>query len=211
MEPTVKKTNRFSPFIFAAALIALLAGCSSTRVVDSWKDPSFDPSQFQKTLVVFQHPDPGVRRMVEEEMARDIPHAVPAYEVLSDGEIRDIDRVKQKVRQLGFDSAVVMRLVGVDKQVTYEPAHPIGAPPYPYYMYDFWPAWAWGWTTVWEPGYVRTDQIVKIATYVYDLRQDKLVWTSDSETFNPASLRTAVAEVVKVTARKAGEALRARG
>jgi hypothetical protein len=60
-------------------------------------------------------------------------------------------------------------------------------------------------------GYVRTDRIVKIATNVYDLRQDKLVWASESETFNPATLRTAVAEVVKVTARKAGEALRARG
>jgi hypothetical protein len=202
---------RFFALVCAALFTALLAACSSTQIVDSWKDPSFDPAQFRNTLVVFQHPDPGVRRRVEDEMARDIPHAVPAYQALGDNEVRDIDRVKQKVRELGFDSAVVMRLVGVDKQVTYEPPHPIGAPPYPYYTYDFWPAWAWGWTAAWEPGYVRTDRIVKIATDVYDLRQDKLVWASESETFNPASLRTAVAEVVKVTARKAGDALRARG
>jgi hypothetical protein len=64
--------------------------------------------------------------MVEDEMARDIPHAVPAYQVLGDNEVRDIDRVRQ-------------------------PPHPIGAPPYPYYMYDFWPAWAWGWTAAREP------------------------------------------------------------
>jgi hypothetical protein len=206
----MNSVQRFTLNVVGAILAALLAACASTRIVDSWKDPSFDPAQFQKTLVVFQHPDPGVRRSVEDEMARDIPHAVPAYTVLSDSEVRNIDRVKERVRELGFDSAVVMRYIGVDKEVTYEPPHPIGAP-YPYYMYDFWPFWAYGWTAAWEPGYVRTDRIVKIATYIYDLRQDKLVWTSESETFNPSSLRTAVAEVVKVTARKAGDALRAHG
>jgi hypothetical protein len=197
---------------FTLVLVAaIVAACASTTIVDSWKDPSFDPSQFQKTLVVFQHPDPTVRRAVEDELARDIPHAVPGYEVLADNEVRDIDRAREKVRALGFDSAVIMRLVGVDKEVTYEPAHPIGAPAYPFHRYDFWPFWAYGWTAAWDPGYVRTDRIVKIATYIYDLRQDKLVWTSESETFNPQSLRTAVAEVVKVTARKAGDALRAHG
>jgi hypothetical protein len=203
--------HRISRLLFACALAVLAGACATTRIVDAWKDPSFDPAQFQKTLVVFQHPDPGVRRMVEDEMARDIPHSAPSYQVLSDTEIRDIDRAREKVRALGFDSAVVMRLTGVDKQLTYEPPHPIGAPAYPFYMYDFWPAWAWGWTAAWEPGYVRTDRIVRISTQVYDLRQDKLVWASESETFNPTSLRTAVAEIVKVTARKAGDALRARG
>ena len=101
MEPTVKKTNRFSPFIFAAALIALLAGCSSTRVVDSWKDPSFDPSQFQKTLVVFQHPDPGGMAQGPEQLRLgQEPHPAPGeIGQIGDGEGIEVGQVVRRQQQ----------------------------------------------------------------------------------------------------------------
>jgi hypothetical protein len=40
---------------------------------------------------------------------------------------------------------------------------------------------------------------------------DKLVWASQSETFNPASLRETVDDVLRVTSRATGEVLKARG
>jgi len=64
---------------------------------------------------------------------------------------------------------------------------------------------------VYEPGYLRHDRIVRIATNVYSVKLDKLVWASESETFNPASLRGAVAEVVHVNAQAAAKAMRSRG
>lgn len=53
--------------------------------------------------------------------------------------------------------------------------------------------------------------MVHIATSLYSVADDKLVWASQSETFNPASLREAVGEVVQVTSRATSEALKARG
>ena len=200
--------QRLALLAFAALLAAMLGGCATTHVTSAWKDPDFSRVTFDKVLVVFQNADPALRRVLEEEMARHIPNAVPAHALFGDAEIRDVERVRARVREQGFDSSVVMRVVTVDREVTYSPARMYVVPGYYRGFYGY---WRYGWGTVYDPGYLRTDRIVHIATNVYDVRADKLVWASQSETFNPASLRSAIGEVVKATSRAAGEALRTRG
>jgi hypothetical protein len=189
---------------FVAALAALAAGCAATRITSVWEDPAFRTVPFRKVLAVFQNADPGLRRIVEDEMARDIPNATPAYTVFRDEELRDVAHVKERVKELGFDSSVVMRVVGVEHQQSYVPPSVYTVPGY---YRGFWGYWGYGWTTVYEPGYLRNDRVVRIQTNIYSVPDDKLVWASESETFNPASLKGAVAEVVKVTAKRAASAM----
>ncbi|HUP97008.1 MAG TPA: hypothetical protein VM073_03660 [Usitatibacter sp.] len=200
--------HRYVLLLFAAVLAALVSGCATTEIVTSWKDPDLGRVPFRKVLVVFQHADPAIRRVLEDEMARDVPNSVPAYQLFNDSEVRDIERVKARVRADGFDSAVIMRVVSVDREVSYRPGRIYGVPAY---YGGFWGYWGYGWGTVYDPGYLRSDRIVTIATNVYGVQEDKLVWASQSETFNPQSLRGAIAEVVKVTSRATGEVLKARG
>ena len=200
--------HRWILLLFAAALAAIAAGCASTEIVSVWKDPDLGRVPFRKVLVVFQHSDPAIRRVLEEEMARDIPGSTPAHALFSDAEVRDMERVKARVRAEGFDSAVIMRIVSVDREVSYRPGRLYAAPGF---YRDFWGYWGYGWSSVYDPGYLRSDRIVTIATNVYSVADDKLVFASQSETFNPQSLRSAIAEVVKVTSRATGEVLKARG
>ena len=199
--------NRFALLAIVAILAAVVAGCASTQIVSSWKDESFGRTTLAKTLVVFQNRDPALRRTLEDEMARDIPGSTPAYRVFNDDEVQDLDRVKARVREMGFDSAVVMRVVSVDREISYMP--PMRPYLVPSMHRHFWGYWGYGWRAVYDPMYLRNDRILTIATNVYDVRQDKLVWASQSETFNPMTLRGAIAEVVKVTSKATGEALRA--
>lgn len=194
--------------LLGGVIVLVAAACATTQITSSWQDPDFARVPFSKVLVVFQSADPGLRRIVEDEMARDIPNAVPGYRVLTDDEVRDVARAKVRVREQGFDSAVVMRVVGVEHEQSYVPPR-VYAVPAPYR--DFWGYWGYGWAQVYEPGYLRHNRIVRMSTNVYSVAGDKLVWASESETFNPSSLRTAVAEVVRVTARATGDALRGRG
>jgi hypothetical protein len=198
--------HRYTLLLVSALIAAIGFGCATTRIQDSWRDPDFSSTRFDKTLLVFQSADPGERRILEDEMARAIPHGTPAYQVLRDEELRDIDRVKAHVRELGFDSAVVMRIANVKRDLSLEPPMP-----YPGPYGHLWGYWGFGWNTVYDPAYLRTDETYVISTNVYDVPRDKLVWASRSETFNPASLRSAIAEVVKVTSKATGDALRARG
>lgn len=194
--------------LVAAAMAALLGGCASTQITSAWKDPDLGRLPFRKVLVVFQHSDPELRMRLERSMAAEIPASVPAHAIFSDAEVRDIEAVKKRVRAEGFDSAVIMRIVGVDREVSYVPGRLYSVPAFYHGFYGY---WGYGWRTVYDPGYMRSDRIVTISTNVYSVTDDKLVWASQSETFNPTSLRSAVSEVVRVTAKATGEALRARG
>jgi hypothetical protein len=98
--------------------------------------------------------------------------------------------------------------VSVDREVSYRPGRVYGVPRFYGGFYGY---WGYGWGMVYDPGYLRSDRIVTIATNVYSVADDKLVWASQSETFNPGSLRNAIGEVVKVTSRATGEVLKARG
>jgi hypothetical protein len=191
-----------------AALLAALAGCASTQITSAWSDADLKSVPFRKVLVVFQHSDPRLREALERRMAADIPNAVPAHAIFSHEEVRDIEKVKARVREQGFDSSVIMRLVSVDREVRYVPGRVYHVPGWYHGFYGY---WGYGWGTVYEPGYMRSDRVVNIATNVYSVANDKLVWASQSETFNPASLRDAVGEVLQVTSRATGEVLKARG
>ena len=200
--------HRYFLLLVAAALAALLGGCASTQITSAWKDPDLARLPFRKVLVVFQHSDAELRMRLERSMAAEIPNPVPAHAIFSDAEVRDTEAVKGRVRAEGFDSAVIMRIVGVDREVSYVPGRLYAVPGFYHGFYGY---WGYGWRTVYDPGYMRSDRVVTISTNVYGVAEDKLVWASQSETFNPSSLRNAVTEVVRVTSKATGEALRLRG
>lgn len=202
--PAARRTLAF----LAAATALVAAGCASTRITSAWQDPTFRDVAFRKVLVVFQNADPRLRRVAEDEMARDIPDSTAAYRVLRDDELRDVAKVKARLKALGFDSSVVMRVVGVEHRRTYVPSQMYAVPGY---YHGFWGYWGRGWTTAYEPEHLRNDRVVRIATNVYGLPADKLVWASESETFDPVSFPGAIGEVVQVTAKAAAEAMRSRG
>jgi hypothetical protein len=193
---------------FGAFVAALAGGCATTEITSVFRDPDLASVPFRKVLVVFQHSDPRLRQALERRMAAEIPNAVPAHAIFSDEEVRDIEKVKARVREQGFDSSVIMRIVGVDREVTYRPGRLYHVPGFYRGFYGY---WGYGWRTVYDPGFYRNDRIVTIATNVYSVADDKLVWASQSETFNPASLREAVGEVLRVTSKATGEVLKARG
>ena len=176
------------------ALSALVAACApTTQVVNSWKDPEAGAISFKKVITACICGDAGTRRTVEEALSKRIAGSTPSYTLISDAELKDREAAKAKVQQAGFDGAVVMFLVSVDKQQTYVPGTAYAVPS----AYgNMWGGWAYGWSTVYDPGYVRTDQYVSFNTNVYSVPDAKLVWASRSETMNPSSVPQLADEVI---------------
>jgi hypothetical protein len=195
----------FASAIFAILLAVIAAGCASTRITSEWKDPSLARLPLQKVLAVFQTPDAARRRQFEDRVAREFPNAIASYTVIRDEELRNLDRVKQRVRDLGFDALLIMRVTAVERQQTYVPPASYMRP---VEYVDLWGYWNFGWAQVYEPGYLRTDRVVKISTTLYSLPDDTLVFASESESFDPASLEKAVAETAKVVAKAVRETRR---
>jgi len=195
--------------LLAAALIAAVAGgCATTQLTSVYRDPDLSRVPFKKVLVVFQHRDPQLRAQLERAMAAEIANAVPAHALFGDDDVRNPDTVRARLREQGFDSTVIMRLAGVEREVRYVPGRLYAAPAY---YRDPWGFWGYGWRTAYDPGYLREDRIVAVATNVYSVADDKLVFASQSETFDPSSLREVVRSVVTAMSRATGEQLRTRG
>jgi hypothetical protein len=192
------KTVRIGAFLLLVTLTLAPLGCSSTSFDSTWRDPQARPVQLEgkKVVGIFMTNRPAIRRRAEDAMAREISargaQGVPAYTVLSDEEVKDQDASKAKLESLGFSGAVTMRVVGRETQYTYQPDVVWVRP----YYRTFWGGyWRWGWGTVYEPGYLTADRIVRVETLVYSLEQDRLIWAGVSRTIDPEHLENFIGEL----------------
>ena len=174
--------------------LALLAACApTTEVLNSWADPSAGQVRFKKMLNVCACKDEAMRRTVEDQLTKRITGSTPSYTILSEGDLQDREAARAKVQAGGYDGAVVMVLVSVDRTQTYVPGSAYAVPAPYTSMYG---GWGYGWSTYYDPGYVDTDQLVDFNTNVYRVQDEKLIWASRTQTTDPTSVGSMVDEII---------------
>lgn len=193
--------------VSAAAAVALAvapgAGCATTttEIEQTWQAPSAAQTRFTKVLAVYAGKDVTVRRSAEDRLVQRLAAqgvtARPAYAVLTDAEIANLDAAKTKLRAQGFDGVVAMRVVDRETQVEYSPGTFDG------YWGVAWPYWGYGYGYGY-PGYAYTETIVRIETTAYSLDTNKLVWSALSATTDPASVGEMMNDVTQVVATELG-------
>ena len=180
-------------------VVAITACAASTRITSSWTDPSPGSLEFNRTLVVFMSANEGIRRTAEDQLASLIERseAVASYTMFPGDTGLDEASAKAAISDAGYDGAVVMRIISRDQQLTYTPGMS-----YPANYGSFWGYYGYGWGSVYDPGYLSTDTIVTVETTVYSIRDDKLIWSGVSETFNPNNAESLVDDVARAVARE---------
>ena len=190
--------------LLGLGLSAALAGCASTRIETQWKEPGLAAKDlaFRRVIALAQLDDETTRRAAEDELVRVLTsspraqarsmEASPAYELISTSELGDVAGMRRKVEAAGFDGAVVMRLIASEERVTYMPGR-----------YET----MWGRVVSYDPGYTVVDQIVRVETGLYSIRERELLWSGVTRTMNPRDLRDLIEEV----ARAIGQELEAQG
>ena len=176
------------PLLAFAALV--LASCSNTRLVTQWQDPSVTQLRFTKVLSLCIAKGQDVRRETEDLLCAQMPRVAckPAYLAIPESMITDPEEANALAQQESFDGAVVIRLLDAREQVTYVP---------PSYGPTFWGYYGYAWPMAYDPGSFRTDQIVRIETSIYSVKEDRLLWVGTTETMNPDSLPDLVKDVAK--------------
>ena len=193
---------------FVAAFGLLLAACATARVETSWKDPAVGPSDFafEKVLVMVRVTDGAARRVGEDELVRFLKSgprgqageltADASYRMLDDRDLADRQKARALVEAQGFDGLVLMSFVSSQEKVTVQP------PSY---------GTAWGYygarPIVYDPGYVRTDTILRVETTIYRVADGKLLWTGISRALNPKDVK----DLVRDVAESVGDELRSQG
>lgn len=171
----------------AAVVVALaLAGCASTTMQSTWRDPAYAGGAFRKVLVLGQFArDVTARRVLEDTLAARIrtagTDAVPGWQHLPSEGPADEAGFNAAVAASGADAMLMVRLLGIDTQTNVSTMLMPGPGPglgwYGYYSH---------WYAVPQ---VTQYQVAVVETTLIDVKSKRIVWSGTSETFNPTSVQ----------------------
>ena len=192
----------FSKLLNLALIILTmtLTACSSTTMKSTWKNPDSQPLHFQKgdtVIALVMSPNEGVRRHAEFALAKELTSrgiikGVPAYTIIPTEDLRNETQAKAHIEESGASGVVVMRVVEKSQKVTATQPVYTGRR----YRSFYGGYYGAGWGSAYSPGYLRRDTIYSIETLVYDLKQGKLVWAGQSDTYNPSKVETVIKEII---------------
>jgi hypothetical protein len=187
--------GRIVGWLIAAAL--LLGGCAATQIINQWSNPSYAAASFKRILVIGVSKQTSIRRTFEDEFVAQLKaagtDAAPSYEFTpEDGPVEE-SRLARAVKQAGADAVITTRLVRVEKQAEYIPGT---YGPYPGFGFYRWYSSAW--VGFYEPPRLRFYDIYISETSLYDVRNDRLVWSGIAKTTKLDDIRSEIQEFVDV-------------
>jgi hypothetical protein len=190
-------------FPVLCSFVLIAGSCTSTKITSSWREPDKEIAvdQINKVLVVALFQNETSRHKAEDEMAGYLKgKGIVSYNYLdANFNERNEDALRDKIRSDGFDGAITMRLVDIDKEKIYTPGY--GAP-YPFSYRNFSGYYYRSWSFLSTPGYYSTTKTYTIETNVYSIKEDRIIWTGLTETTNVDGVKAMTEEVVKVVYRK---------
>ena len=191
--------------LMSFALFALLlSGCSTgVKMTSSWNDNSKNAPHIKKILVVglFGEKSRSLRQQMEEQMANNLSKlgydAVTSYRefgpktfvnIPEDKAMRIIDS-----SYVGkYDGVIIVSIVDKNSTKSYVPGY---YSPYPYYGYG------WGYSPFYRPynrGYYQTNTHYSFEANFYDLGNKKMLYSGQSDVFNPTSPNTLAIDYSRV-------------
>lgn len=193
--------NYILPFCIIS--IVVMSSCTSSQIASSWRDPekTVTISKLNKVLVVALLKDETSRHIAEDQMASYLNgKGVVSYQYLEPNfNKRDESAINKIISADGFDGAVTMRLVDVDKEEKYTPGDMSSYPTYyrsfSGYLYRSWNYYS-------TPGYYSTTKTYTIETNVYSIQSDKIIWTALTKTTDPTGVEKMTSEIADIIYKK---------
>lgn len=180
-------------------LCFLISACStSTRITGSWKDPAIDAStgESKSVLVTALSRNIEVRTKLENALAAKANElgikAVKSSDIFTPDFFHEIparDELFAKIRATGVDAILTVSLIDTESNTRYVRGTTRYAPFPAYHWYGgFYSYFNYWHPIMFDPGYYVTDKTYFLETNLYSTATDRLVWSAQSETVNPASI-----------------------
>jgi hypothetical protein len=140
-------------------------------------------------------------RLAEDKMASYLgSNGVVSYNYLdSNFNKKNVEGIRDKIRDDGFDGAITMRLVDAQKEKVYNPSNFDLYPPYylnfsGYYYRNF-PYYS-------NVGYYSTSKVFTVETSVFSIKEDKIIWIGVTKTTDPSGVERMMKEIAHVVYKK---------
>ena len=181
--------------IYFLIIILTLCNCSSSKVITTWKE-SGNPRYYKKILVIGIIKDSSIslRKQMEKHLADDLKiagyNAVPALEEFGKGGLENLEQEETytKLCSEGIDAVITIALLDRKKEKFYVPAQ------VKYYSNLYYYNRIWNYNSIQadltssKDSYEESTQYLW-ETILFDLQTLSPVYTVQTKTFDPSSLR----------------------
>jgi len=178
-------------------LVMLLGGCTSSRLVYSWMSPDIQPRKFNKIMVValIKDTDRQLQQQMEMHLVGDLKDK--GYEAVSSiGELgprafdkMDEDAVLDKLKSNGVEAVMTVVMLDKSKERYYVPGRVIYSP-YGLYHNRFYGYYITMYDRIYTPGYYEVSTRYFWESNLYDLSEKKLLYSVQTESFDPSNAAT---------------------
>ncbi|HRO47545.1 hypothetical protein [Agriterribacter sp.] len=174
------------------ALSLMATGCSTTRITSSWKAENIIPQQYNKIMVLglIRESDRSLQEKMEAHLAEDLKrlgyNAVSSLEEYGPKAFdkMDEDAALEKLKDSGIDAVITIVLLDKEKERKYVAGN-IYYSPYGYYYNRFWGYRGVLYHRIYEPGYYITNTKYFWESNLYDMGNQKLVYSAQTQSFDP--------------------------
>lgn len=180
----------------AAVLFAfLLLGCGpSSYITSSWKAQNMQPKKFKKIVVLglIREKDRSLREKMEQHLVEDLKNAgydavcscdeynPKAFENLTE------EQSLAKLKTSGVDAVLTIVLLDKTQERYYVPGQ-VRYTPYHIYYSRFWGYSRTIYGRIYTEGYYTLDTKYFWESNLYDLESNELLYSAQSQSFDPAS------------------------
>lgn len=188
----MKKVNLV---FLTAGLIVLLAACSTaSRITSSWSPRPITPVLFKKVIVLglIHDSDRSLREHMERSLAEHLrargQEAVCACELYGPKEFDQLSEKEAlaKLSSAGVDGVLTIVLLDKERERYYVPGQ-MQYTPYGFYYDRFWGYSRTLFWRIYSPGYYTTNTRYFWESNLYDLSDGKLIYSAQSQSFDPSS------------------------
>lgn len=181
--------------IFLAVI--LMGSCTTSRITSSWKSEDQPASTFKKVLILglLRESDRNFQMKMENHMVDDLREkgilAVSALHEFGPKTFEGLDEAKalEKIKNSGFEAVLTIVMLDKEKERRYVPGH-IYYSPFGWHYNRFWGYYGTMYHRIYEPGYYVSSTKYFWESNLYDMNSQKLVYSVQSESFDPSSSET---------------------
>jgi hypothetical protein len=176
--------KKLKNIILLLTLISFIA-CSTSKITHSWKAQESPLKNYNKILVLgfIRNDDRSVEEKMENHFVGDLQTlGYNAVSSLKEYGPKVFDKIAEeegiaKLKNSGFDAVITIVLLKKEKERKYIP---------PSYNNRMWSYRYNIYNLIYEPGYYVTDTNYFWETNFYDMTTQKLIYSVQTQSFNPA-------------------------
>lgn len=191
--------------VLLTPLFLLLAACSSTNVLNSWKDKEVvEQTTLKKVMVLAMVPEKErvLRQELESEMVEDLQKrgftAVSALQEYGPKSFVGMNekQVMQQLDRSKIDGVITISLQDTETSEHYKPGT-VRYEPYAVRYNRFYRTYQTFYERIYTPGYTEQQTNYFFETNLYHLNSNKLLYSAQSKSFDPSSASQIAKEVAK--------------